>query len=196
MHSTHDHSRLGAASGAAFVLGAIALNSAGSSSDPVIALEALALTLFVPFAAYLHGLLRQAGWVATAALGAGLVAVAVKLAGVLPDALVQRGELGGELGAAFTRLGEVSFVLSMVPFGVFLGLVAAAALRTGALPAPLAWGAAAVAPLLLLNGLDLGAEFGPAFIAFLAWTLAASVVLLRRAVRAAPAATPAAASAA
>jgi hypothetical protein len=53
--------------------------------------------------------------------------------------------------------------------------------RSRVLPAWLGWSGAAVAPLLVANGFDLGAEFGPAFILFLLWTLITVIVVLRRA---------------
>jgi hypothetical protein len=59
---------------------------------------------------------------------------------------------------------------------------AALIVRSGALPRWLGWSAAAIAPLLIANAFDLGAEFGPAFILFLLWTLVTAIVLLRRAV--------------
>jgi hypothetical protein len=46
--------------------------------------------------------------------------------------------------------------------------------------------AAATAPLLIINGFALESENGPAFLLFLLWTLCASIVLLRRAMVAAP----------
>jgi len=67
--------------------------------------------------------------------------------------------------------------------------VSVIALRTRALPRPFGWSGAVVAATLLVNGANLGAEFGPAFLAFLAWTLALSITLTLR--RTAPAPAPA-----
>ena len=183
---THNVSRLGAASGIAYVLSILLLNSLDSDSNVVLGAEMLALLLFIPFLAHLWSVLREVDapgrLLSTTALCAGLVALAVKLMGVLPDIVARRGELDGALEAAFTRLGELSFIVSMPPLGFCLAAVAAIVVRTGVLPAWLGWAAAAVAPLLVANGFDLGAEFGPAFLLFLLWTLITSVVLLRRAV--------------
>ena len=52
--------------------------------------------------------------------------------------------------------------------------------RRARLPRWLGWLAAVTAPLLLVNGMFLDAEFGPAFLLFLLWTLLASVVLTVR----------------
>lgn len=176
---------IGAASGIAYVLAVLSLNSADSASNAVLGGEVLALLLFVPFLAYLCGQLRDGdtsgGWLAATALGAGLVAIAVKLAGVLPAIIVEQGELAPPVAAAFTRFGEVSFMVSMMPLGIFLAAVAAIVLRTGLLPAWLGWAAAVIAPLVIANGFDLSSEFGPAFILFLLWTLITATVLLRRA---------------
>lgn len=179
-------SRVGAASGIAYVLGILSLNSVQSDSDLVLGAEVAALLLFVPFLAYLHSQLRSTDasgdWIAATALCAGVVAVAVKLAGVLPEILVEQGGLAPTMAEALTRFGEVSFMVSMMPLGIFLAATAALVLRSGALPRWLGWSAAVVAPLLVANGFDLGAEFGPAFILFLLWTLVTATVLLRRAV--------------
>lgn len=178
-------SRLAAASGIAFVVSILALNSVESKTNLVLGAECLALLLFVPFLVHLWSLLREGDeprhQLAMLVLSAGLVGLSVKLAGVLPSIIAERGELSPALDGAFTRLGEVSFILSLPPFGLCLAAAGAAALQGDALPRPLAYGAAAIAPLLIVNGFDLGAEFGPAFILFLLWTLVTSVVLLRRA---------------
>ena len=63
------------------------------------------------------------------------------------------------------------FMVSMIPLGLFLAAVAAIVVRSRVLPTSLGWSAAVVAPLLVANGFDLGAEFGPAFMLFLLWTL-------------------------
>jgi hypothetical protein len=183
--SSHTTSRLGAASGIAYVLGVLCLNSLESNSHIVLGAEVVALLLFVPFLAYLCGHLRHAdaadGWIVATAFGAGIVAIAVKLAGVLPAIIVAQGELTAPVAAAFTRFGDVSFMVSMMPLGVFLAAVATIVLRTRVLPLWFGWSAALIAPLLVANAFDLGSQFGPAFILFLLWTLIAAVILLRRA---------------
>lgn len=187
----HTASRLGATSGIAYVLSILILNSVESDSNLVLGAELLALLLFIPFLAYLWSLLRTVDapgrWLSTTALCAGLTALTVKLMGVLPDIIARRGEVDGALETTLTRLGEVSFIASLPPLGLCMAAIAAIVVRTHALPTWLGWAAAAVAPLLVANGFDLGAEFGPAFLLFLVWTLLTSVVLLRRAVTAPPA---------
>lgn len=179
-------SRLGAASGIAYVLGILSLNSVESASSVVLGAEVLALLLFVPFVAYLCSQLRgnSSEWLVATALSAAIVAIAVKLAGVLPAILVEQGELPPAIAGALTRFGDVSFMVSMMPLGVFLAAAAAVIVRSRVLPAALGWSAAGIAPLLVANAFDLGADFGPAFMLFLLWTLIAATVLLRRAVTA------------
>jgi hypothetical protein len=195
--SSHTTSRLGAASGIAYVVGVLFLNSLDSSKNLVLGAEILALLLFAPFLAYLCSVLRDAdrsgGWLPATAFAAGIVALAVKLAGVLPAILVEQGGLTPPVADALTRFGDVSFMVAMMPLGVLVAAVAAVTVRSRALPAWLGWSGAAVAPLLVANGFDLGADFGPAFLLFLLWTLTAAIVLLRRAVTA-PAPAPAAAT--
>ena len=180
-------SRLGAATGIAYVLGVLSLNSVESASNVVLGAEVLALLLFVPFLAYLCSQLRDnetPDWLVATALSAGIVAIAVKLAGVLPAILVEQGELSPAIAEALTRFGDVSFMVSMMPLGVFLAAIAAIILRSRVLPSALGWSAAAIAPLLVANAFDLGSQFGPAFILFLLWTLISAIILLRRAVTA------------
>jgi len=183
--SSHTTSRLGAVCGIAYVLGILSLNSVESDSNVALGGEVMALLLFLPFLAYLCGQLRHAdtsdGWLPATALVAGIVAVAIKLAGVLPAILVEQGELTPAVAAAFTRFGEVSFMVSMMPLGMFLAAVAALVIRSSALPTWLGWSAAIIAPLLVANAFDLAAAFGPAFILFLLWTLITAIVLLRHA---------------
>jgi hypothetical protein len=179
-------SRLGAISGIAFVISVLVLNGVEDKTDLVLGAEAIALLLLVPFLVHLSSELRcgdeSSRRLSTIVLSAGLVGLVVKFAGVLPAIIAERDELTPSLDAAFTRLGEVSFILWMPPLGLCLAAVAAAALRSDALPRSLGYAAAAIAPLLVVNGFDLGAEFGPAFILFLLWVLVTGVALLRRAV--------------
>ena len=79
------------------------------------------------------------------------------------------------------RLADAAFIVAMLPLGVCMAAVAASVLRTRALPAWLGWSAAVTAVLLVANSLDLASDFGPAFLLYLLWVLAAAIVLLRRA---------------
>lgn len=179
--------RAGAACGLLYVVSILSLNSAGATTDLVLGAEVLALLLLLPFAVGLAERLSAAGAPRATiilVLGGALLSLSVKLAGVLPAILVARDDVTGPAVPALERLGEVSFILSLPPLGLMLAAVAAGALASRALPRPLAIAAAAVAVLLVVNGFDLGAEFGPAFLLFLLWTLVTSLVLLAGGVRA------------
>jgi hypothetical protein len=173
--------RLGAASGALFVVLLFALTSTGSDSILVVSGELLGLLLFIPFLGYLWSVLREAegpgGWLSATALGAGLVGVTMKLASIGPGWAARDFADSSAIHKAFERMNEVAFIAQMLPDGVMLAAVAIVTLKTGALPRWLGWLAAVAAPLLLVNGMFLDADFGPAFLLFLLWILLASVVL-------------------
>jgi hypothetical protein len=177
--------RLGAASGALFVVLLFGLSSSGSDSQIVVALELIGLLLFIPFLGYLWSVLREAegpgGWLSATALGAGLVGVTMKLASIGPGWAARDFGDATAIHKALERMNEVAFVAQMLPDGVLLAAIAIITLKTGALPRWLGWLAAVCAPLLLVNGMFLDADFGPAFLLFLLWTLLASVVLTVRA---------------
>jgi hypothetical protein len=176
--------RLGAASGALVVVLLFALTSTGSDSMLVVSGELLGLLLFIPFLGYLWSVLREAegpgGWLSATALGAGLVGVTMKLASIGPGWAARDFADSSAIHKAFERMNEVAFIAQMLPDGVMLAAVAIVTLKTGALPRWLGWLAAVAAPLLLVNGMFLDADFGPAFLLFMLWTLLASVVLTVR----------------
>jgi hypothetical protein len=176
--------RLGAASGALAVVLMFGLTSTGSDAQIVVALELLGLLLFIPFLGYLWSVLREAegpgGWLSATALGAGLVGVTMKLASIAPGWAARDFGETTEIHKALERMNEASFIAQMLPDGVMLAAVALVTLKTRALPRWLGWLAAVAAPLLLVNGMFLDADFGPAFLLFLLWTLLASVVLTVR----------------
>ena len=176
--------RLGAVSGALFVVFLFGLSSIRSDSMIVIALELLGLLLFIPFLGYLWSVLREAegpgGWLSATALGAGLVGITMKLASIAPGWAARDFGDTTAIHEALERMNEVAFVAQMLPDGVMLAAIAIVTLKTQVLPRWLGWLAAVTAPLLLVNGMFLDADFGPAFLLFLLWTLLASVVLTIR----------------
>jgi hypothetical protein len=176
--------RLGAASGVLFVVLLFAPASSGSDSPVVVALELTGLLLFIPFLGYLWSVLRAAegpgGWLSATALGAGLVGITMKLASIAPGWAARDFGEATATHKALERMNEASFIAQMLPDGVLLAAVALLTLKRGALPSWLGWLAAVAAPLLLVNGMFLDADFGPAFLLFLLWTLLASVVLTVR----------------
>lgn len=176
--------RLGAVSGVLFVVLLFGPSSSGSDSTIVLVLELIGLLLFIPFLGYLWSVLGEAegpgGWLATTALAAGLVDVTLKLGSLAPG---QAADNFGEATAthkALEDMNSVAFIATMLPLSVLMAAVAVVTLKTRVLPRWLGWLAAVTAPLLLVNGMFLDAEFGPAFLLFLLWTLLASVLLTVR----------------
>jgi hypothetical protein len=176
--------RLGAASGALAVVLQFGLSSSGSDSQIVVALELIGLLLFIPFLGYLWSVLREAegpgGWLSATALGAGLVGVTMKLASIAPGWAARDFGDATAIHQGLERMNEAAFIAQMLPDGVMLAAIGILTLKTRALPRWLGWLAAVAAPLLVVNGMFLDADFGPAFLLFLLWTLLASVVLTVR----------------
>jgi hypothetical protein len=173
--------RLGAASGALFVVLLFGPSSSGSDATIVIVLELIGLLLFIPFLGYLWSILREAegpqGWLATAAFGAGLVDVTIKLGSIAPAKAAENFGDATAMHQALEDMNSVAFIVTMLPLSIFTAAAAVIILKTGALPRALGWLAAVTAPALLVNGMFLDAEFGPAFLLFLLWVLLTSVVL-------------------
>jgi hypothetical protein len=154
-----------------------------------IFLEGLGLLVLIFFLARLWGVLRSAeggsGWLSMAALGAGLVSVAVKLAS-FPLGTVAFYEVGGggldpQLTATLIHANDISFVATWAVDAVFLAAVATISLRTGALPRWAGWSAAAIAPLMLVAvpmATSDSAQLPTAL--FLLWIVGVSIRLMRR----------------
>lgn len=184
--TTPQRSRVGAACGAIF---AIALTVAVGNGDGYNAVRAVvataALVLFVPFLAYLCSLLRAAegegGWLSTTALAAGLVGIALKLWSGAPEIAIHRAHLadGTQLYNALDDLAGAATVASLYPLALMCAVVAVLAVRNGALPRWLGFGAGFTAAALAVNGAFLDAGAVPALLLFMVWTLAASVALYR-----------------
>ena len=176
--------RAGAATGALFValLGGPA--SSGSDSTVVLVLELIGLLLFIPFLGYLWSILREAegprGWLATTALGAGLVDITIKLASIAPAKAADNVAENTAIHQALHDMNSVAFIATMLPLSILMAAVAVITLTWGGLPRALGWLAAVTAPLLLVNGMFLDAESGPAFLLFLLWALLTSIVLTVR----------------
>jgi hypothetical protein len=183
-------SRLGAACGAVFAIVLVVANGDGSQSfsAPRAVAGIAALTLAVPFLAYLCSVLRTAegadGWLAGAALAAGITGITLKLGSAAPELAMHRAHLavGTPLHAAVDAIAGSATVLSLYPLAVFCAAVAIVGFRTRtrALPRWLAAGAAVTAVALAVNGGFLGTGSVPALLLFALWILLASVHLLRR----------------
>jgi hypothetical protein len=184
--------RLGAALGAVFavVLFVAAGNGSGSFSLARAVAGTAAITLALPFVGYVYRLLREAegpnGWLAPAALAGGIVGIGIKLVSLVPELAIHRAHIadGTQLHKGLSAMADGATVLSLYPLAVFCAATAIVALRTRVLPRWLGAGAAITAAALAVNGAFLDASFVPALLLFLAWTLAASVYLVRRSSRA------------
>jgi hypothetical protein len=152
-------------------------------------LEVLAYLLLFVFVARLGAALRDADghtptWLATAAVGAGLLAVTLTLAGfAIGSVLHYRGGPGVNLPAAFALFDVhvALYVASWALSAVFLGTTAAMVIGWRMLPRWLGWLAGVIAVFdLAAVGLPTSAlaQFPSLFL--LLWVLAASVVLLQR----------------
>ena len=173
--------RLGAASGMLFV--ALLMGGEILPLADVVPWELFGLIFFVPFLGYLFAVLRRAegedGWLSATAFGAGLIALAVKLASFAPY-IAARGA-GTQIEGALIAMNNVFFMLTLAPLGVMVAAASALIIRTGALPVWLGWAGAFTGGALLVNSAFLDAEFGPAFLLFLLWTVLTSAILTRRA---------------
>jgi hypothetical protein len=180
--------RLGAASGGIFaiVLFVAAGNGSHSFSTPRAVAAVAAITLALPFISYMSSLLRAAeganGWLAPAALAAGITGIGLKLVSIVPEVAIHRARTadGTQLHKALQEMAGAATVLCLYPLAVFCAATALVALRTRVLPRWLGAGAAVTATALVVNGAFFNASFVPALLLFLIWTLAASVHLVRR----------------
>jgi hypothetical protein len=154
---------------------------------------AAALALLLWFLGTLHGVLaaaeRDGAGLATISFGAGLVAVALLVVSL--SLVVGAAFRPEETPPELTRtLDDLSFLVlgpGACSLVVLFAATGAAILRTGALPRWLGWLAALVAVLQALGAGAVFEDSGPfaadgvfgyaAFFSFLAWILAASVVM-------------------
>jgi hypothetical protein len=183
--------RLGAACGAVFAIVLTVANGNGTQtfSGPRAIAGIAALTLALPFIAYLCSVLRQAdradgpdGWLASTALAAGVAGIVLKLGSGAPELAMHTAHLtaGTQLNTAIDAIADGATVLSLYPLAVFCAATAIVAFRTRALPRWLSAGAAVTAAALAINGGFLGTDSVPALLLFVLWTLLTSVHLLRR----------------
>lgn len=180
--------RLGAGCGALFAV--VLFVASGNGDEAYAAPRAIAgliaLTLFIPFLGYLFSLLRTAegpnGWLAPAALAAGLVGITLKIASVIPALALHRAHIadGTTLHKLMDAFDNGTTVIALYPLAVFCAATATVALRSHALPRWLGGAAAITALALAVNGAFLESNFVPALLLFIAWTLATSLHLVRR----------------
>jgi hypothetical protein len=211
--------RLGALSGAAYVLlilvgNQIATGGGGDAhpsgatdlayfNDAVPAsrvvgesMEVLGILVFLFFLGWLAQALRSrsgtAAWLANTATIAGVVTISVKIASVLPLAA---GELDGRelsptMARILTDMNGAGFVITFLPFGVFLFSVGCAILSSGLLGKVAGWTGVVFGALCVL--VTLATQTDPVdtnpmpFLAGLVWVLVVSVRLGTKGPRIAP----------
>ena len=156
------------------------------------ALEVLGFAAFIVFLGYLADVLRRAagGRRGSIAAGAGIVSgavmVAVKLGSAVPvmTLWVDHGDISPQLALVLNDLGGVAFVISWLPFAIFVAAVAAALHRVGLVGWPttycgLVLGVAGL--VLTIMGIHDPISASPlAFLLGLVWLLAVSVRLAVR----------------
>jgi hypothetical protein len=184
--------RLAAASGAFYVIavmvgGALMESGSAAVARASYALAVLGFTAFVVFVGFMHRILRLAegpdGWVATVALGAGLLHSAVRFEAQAPRMVgLYRGDgLSPELARTLEDLNGAAFVVT----GLLLGLYAASAgwmcLKHRLLPRWLGWFGEVAGVLAVVAGVagivDPGGYIPLPFVAGLVWTMVVSILL-------------------
>lgn len=158
--------RLGALSGAAYVVLVVVGNSlaaGGEDSNPTgaqvieqtkrtadstsasigLSLELLSFVAFAFFVAWLHGHLRRsgAGWLAGVAAVGGVTTLAIKLGSAAPmiTLFAERKTIDPELAKILNLLNGASFVITFVSFGVLLLGAGLAGLASGGLGPISSW---------------------------------------------------------
>jgi hypothetical protein len=175
--NTTTSTRIGAACGIGFPLALIT----GRNSSGTFMLGLFGLVLFVPFLAYVCSLLRSSDpgdtWLASAAFGAGLMGMTLKVASGVPEIAYRGLPAGSQAHKALEGLANGATVASLYPFAIFTAIVATQSLRMGALPRWLGVFAGLTAIALLINGSFKHPGTVPALLLFIVWTLVSAVAL-------------------
>ena len=179
--------RLAAACGVVFPIALFVAVGNGNSFAPWRAVASTwALVLFLPFLAYLCGLLRTAarddGWLPTLALVAGASGVLLKLVSHAPELAIHQDHIakGTPLYKALDHTAGAATTLCLYPLAIYAAAVAIIVLREQVLPRWVGVFAVLTAAALVVNGAFVFAGFVPALLLFLLWTLVTAIVVLRR----------------
>ena len=179
--------RLAAACGVVFPIALFLAVGNGNSFAPWRAVASTwALVLFLPFLAYLCGLLRTAarddGWLPTLALVAGASGVLLKLVSHAPELAIHQDHIakGTPLYKALDHTAGAATTLCLYPLAIYAAAVAIIVLREQVLPRWVGVFAVLTAAALAVNGAFVFAGFVPALLLFLLWTLVTAIVVLRR----------------
>jgi hypothetical protein len=173
----------------------LAKQHGGAAQYAGAAVELAGILALVLFAATLWSVLRrgegEGGPFAATAFGAGLISAAVKLASAPPvfAAIWRHGQgLDPQLAAALVDMNNAAFAITWAIDAVMLGAAAAVIFRSGVLPRWLGW-LAAVAAVISFVSTPAAAVVPPlGMLLVFVWTIAVSVVLVRRTLAGRPAA--------
>jgi hypothetical protein len=157
---------------------------AGSASAQVgLMLELLGFAAWMLWVGYLCTRVRAGGWLATAALSAGVVSVAVKLTSAAPlfAAYGLRDSLSPETAHVLTYMNGISFGVDWLPVGLFVACAAGAALATRTVGRILGWGGVFAGTGTVIftaaTGVHLDTANALPFLVCLLWILTVSVRL-------------------
>lgn len=165
-------------------------NQANAVNQAGLVLELLGFVAYLFFLGALYRAMRTAegahGWLSDAAFGAGLCAVAVKIASAAPmmAASYRRDELSPELARTLVDLGGAAFILSGLLTAVFVLAAASSAHASGLLPHWLTRSGIVVSVVGFVTPL-VGAvspsDYVPVpFLLCLVWVAVTGIVLARR----------------
>ncbi|TQJ40037.1 hypothetical protein FBY33_2077 [Arthrobacter sp. SLBN-112] len=147
-----------------------------------ISLELFAFVAWMVFVGYVCWRVRDAGWLAAAALVGGIVEIAVKIGSDAPlvTGFLLRAEISPEQALVLSQIGLVAFMLDLLPAGLFVLCAAAAALKTQELGRLMAWTGVAIGAgnvtVAVVTGINIGQSgFSPSFLLVLLWELVLSV---------------------
>jgi hypothetical protein len=152
------------------------------SAQVGVGLELLGFALMIVFISYLSTRVRDAGWLATAALAGGIMEVAIKLGSGAPmfTAYLLRDEISPETARVLIDMNGAAFVLSWLPMGVFVACAAGAGLAVGLLGRVLGWGGVIVGVATVIVTAATGVHILSAiFVPFLLCALWVLLVSLR-----------------
>lgn len=145
-------------------------------------LELFAFVAWMVFISYFCWRVRDAGWLAAAALIGGIIEIAVKIGSVAPliTGYLLRAEISPEQALVLSQIGLVAFMVDLLPAGLFVLCAAAAALKTQELGRVLAWTGMVIGAgniiVAVLTGINIGQSgFSPSFLLVLLWELVLSV---------------------
>jgi hypothetical protein len=157
--------------------------ASSTSGQAGVTLELLSFGALALFVGYLCTRVRAGGWLGTAALAGGVIAIAVKLASAAPmfAAYVLRDGISPETARVLSDMNGAAFVVDWLPTGLFVACAAGAALATRTLGRTLGWGGvmAGTAAVIItaVTGVHVLAANVLPFLVCLLWILAVSVRL-------------------